>query len=542
MIRCFRERFGRFVGTTAVLLALSMVLSLLPQQKASANVYASNAMAMGIDVSMYQGNIDWGSVAASGVRFAFVRIGTLNTGIDPYYHQNMVGANAVGIKTGVYIYSGATTFERAEQEAAMVLAAIDPYPISMPVVIDMETKAQQAMDPAALSAVANYFCAIIESAGYYPMVYANKWFFSNKLTGVVYDKWVAQYYDYCGIDDACFWQASCTGRIGGIGTNVDIDYQYKDYSNLIIANGFLARKGAVYFYENYKMKRSSFVSDGVSMYYVNEFGQRVENSFYAINGASYYFGQEGRMQVGLVDVAGQTYYFDAEGKQRTGLLTLADGYYYCDPATGALVRGWVSTDGQTMSYASKTGKLLVGLVPVGDKVYLFNEKAQVMTGMRGLVDGLRYFDPNQGGAMVKGWFSTADGTYYADDNGLLALGVRQVGENIYYFNETGKVLTGMQNLNHVIYYFDPTRGGALAKGWFSEDGVFRNYADPTTGAVAAGIVTIDGKQYFFDPANGCKLVGGDGVTPVTLGGAIFLIAPDGVLTLVQAPAVVPAAN
>ncbi|MCR5802367.1 MAG: hypothetical protein K6G57_08565 [Lachnospiraceae bacterium] len=378
------KRFGK-VKLIALAMAAILAFSVVPSIPAQAKD-RSSAIAVGIDVSRYQGNIDWNAVAASGVTFAFIRVGTLNTGIDPYFAQNMVGAAAAGIKTGVYIYSGATDFVRAQQEAAFVLSAIEPYIVSMPVVIDMETSYQRNVPAAQLSAVANYFCMLIEASGYYPMVYSNKWFFSNRLNGVVYDKWVAQYYSSCLIEDAAVWQCMDTWRVPGIAGNVDLDYLYKDYSKLIIANGFINRKGATYFYENYKMKKDAFVTDGVNLYYVNEFGQRVENTFYVAQGAIRYFGKDGVMAIGLQNIAGSTFFFDTAGKLMTGMQDFGIGKFYFDPLyAGAMSKGWFTVDGASLNYADKeTGMVASGLVTVDGKLYFFDpangDKLKVGTG------------------------------------------------------------------------------------------------------------------------------------------------------------------
>ena len=74
---------------------------------------AAGVIGKGIDVSKYQGAINWSAVAADGYSFAFIKVGSAKSGLDPYFAANMVGANAAGLKTGVYLYSYATTVEAA---------------------------------------------------------------------------------------------------------------------------------------------------------------------------------------------------------------------------------------------------------------------------------------------------------------------------------------------------------------------------------------------------------------------------------------------
>ena len=91
----------------------------------------------GIDVSKYQGAIDWGAVARSGIKFAFIRVGSTYSGIDPTFDYNMRSAQANGIKTGVYIYSYATNAEQAAMEAVLVTQWLAAYQVQMPVVFDI---------------------------------------------------------------------------------------------------------------------------------------------------------------------------------------------------------------------------------------------------------------------------------------------------------------------------------------------------------------------------------------------------------------------
>ena len=99
----------------------------------------------GIDVSKWQGPIDWQAVAQSGVSFAFIRVGSTKKGIDEYFYPNMIAAQQAGIKTGVYIYSYAASVEEAALEAQFVLNAIQNVQVSFPEVWDVEDKVQKSL-------------------------------------------------------------------------------------------------------------------------------------------------------------------------------------------------------------------------------------------------------------------------------------------------------------------------------------------------------------------------------------------------------------
>ena len=240
----------------------------------------------------------------------------------------MLGAAQAGVKAGVYLYSYALTPEEAAADARNVLSMIAPHTVSMPVVIDLETEKQKQLTPEQLSAVANTFCSVIESAGYYPMVYSSTSWYDRRFGPLGYDKWVAHYSNACGRDDAAIWQASCTGRVKGIKGDVDIDLMYKDFSKLIIANGFLERKGAVYFYQNYKMQVNRFVDYNGARYYVDQSGKRLSNCFATLGDGRFCFDAEGRMLTGWQELAGKRYYFGTDGKMATGFTQIGEQIFF----------------------------------------------------------------------------------------------------------------------------------------------------------------------------------------------------------------------
>lgn len=192
----------------------------------------------GIDVSRYQGNIDWAKVAQDGVEFAFVRVGlrgysTGKLADDQYFDRNVQGAQAAGIKVGAYIYSQAITEEEAIEEAEYVLDKIEPYNLECPLVIDVErvtadvNARMNQLTPEERTNIALIFCQTIEAAGYTPMIYHN-----TEMGAVLidvetledYDKWFASYsetlyYPY----EYKVWQYSQTGKVAGISKDVDMN-------------------------------------------------------------------------------------------------------------------------------------------------------------------------------------------------------------------------------------------------------------------------------------------------------------------------------
>ncbi len=213
------------------------------------NSYSSTGKTYGIDVSKWQGDINWAKVKASGIEFAFIRVGyrsQIDHKIyeDPYALTNLKGAQAAGIKIGVYFYSTAYTSAEAKEEAAFVYQIIKNYKITYPVVYDCEDSDQSV---AQNTANATTFLEYIKSKGYTPMLYGGK----NQLTGngfynmttlsSKYKIWIAQYpsttvnpvtdkSSYTGTH--AMWQYSCKGSVPGISGEVDMNVAYFGFDSI----------------------------------------------------------------------------------------------------------------------------------------------------------------------------------------------------------------------------------------------------------------------------------------------------------------------
>ena len=193
----------------------------------------------GIDVSKYQGNIDWNKVAADGVEFAMIRLGYRGYGtgalvLDELFEQNIKGAKAAGIKVGAYFFSQAISNAEAREEAEFVIEHLKSYKLDYPIAFDTEEIANDSsrmdgMTPEEITDTAITFCDTIEAAGYESMIYANlRWFnmSMNMEKLEKYDKWYAYYdnefYFPYKVD---IWQYSDAGQVDGINGTVDLNIQ-----------------------------------------------------------------------------------------------------------------------------------------------------------------------------------------------------------------------------------------------------------------------------------------------------------------------------
>ncbi len=194
-------------------------------------------MKNGIDVSAWQGNIDWAKVKASGIEFAILRAGYGRevSQVDKYFEKNYREARAQGIPVGVYWYSYADSVERVIQEAKACLAVLGGRELDLPVFYDIEYEPKiLALSTQVRTAMVIGFTNAIMAAGYTPGVYASLDFIKNKLTddqipGQVV-RWIAQYGpSKCTYKGNLYaWQKSSKGRVSGISGNVDLDELYAD--------------------------------------------------------------------------------------------------------------------------------------------------------------------------------------------------------------------------------------------------------------------------------------------------------------------------
>lgn len=250
--------------------AAAFLLILTPAGKTDAE-----AAVAGIDVSAYQGTINWSAVAGSGVKFAMVRVGNTKYGLDSMFATNVVGANAAGIRVGAYVYSYARTTAEAAADAQLAVTACANLPVSFPIAIDIEDNSQADLTAAQQQAIVNTFCATVYAAGYQPMVYSYRNWFQTKLGATAWDHWVADYASSMGFPGT-MWQYTSSGAVAGISGNVDMDYVLKDYFTTIPANGLSTQNGVTYYFVNFRKQFGMQNVNGV-VYFFDGTGAMVKN-------------------------------------------------------------------------------------------------------------------------------------------------------------------------------------------------------------------------------------------------------------------------
>lgn len=195
----------------------------------------------GIDVSEWQGDIDWSAVTAD---FVIIRAGygRLEKQKDEKFEQNYAGAKAAGIPVGAYWYSYAMSEDEARLEAETCLKVIAGKRFEYPIYLDIEEQRTLSLGKAAVTAIIKAFLDKVESAGYWVGLYMSASPLSAYVSESVrnrYAVWVAHY----GVSKPSYsgsygmWQLSSTGSVPGISGNADLDECYVDYPKLIKESG-----------------------------------------------------------------------------------------------------------------------------------------------------------------------------------------------------------------------------------------------------------------------------------------------------------------
>ena len=189
----------------------------------------------GIDVSEFQGSIDWAKVKKDGVKFAILKLANIYdydaNYKDSKFDTNYKNARAQGIKVGAYIYNYCNTTDTLKKGVEWAIGKLAGKKLDLPLYLDMEDKDIQGESKASLTEQCNEFAKYVESKGYQAGVYANVNWLKNELNPSDFDKdisvWVAQYYKECQYTGKYdIWQYASDGSVSGISGNCDMNYLY----------------------------------------------------------------------------------------------------------------------------------------------------------------------------------------------------------------------------------------------------------------------------------------------------------------------------
>ena len=208
-----------------------------------------------LDVSKWQGSINWDKVKASGlVSGVMIRaMGNSKEGkpskpyIDPYFARNYAECARLGLPVGGYYYTCAVTPRQTEEELAALKTALRGKTFQLPLAIDVEDPRLRSMAPAKLSARVAEAAAQLEAWGLYAMVYTYTNFADTALDMealAAYDLWIADYRGKRPARRHGMWQYTSSGKIHGVSGPVDLSHAYKDYATIIQRAGLTKVRGA----------------------------------------------------------------------------------------------------------------------------------------------------------------------------------------------------------------------------------------------------------------------------------------------------------
>lgn len=198
-----------------------------------------------IDVSRYQGTIDWDKVKTSGIGGAMLKTVSTNKSfggiyIDPQFERNYNECKRLGIPVGVYYYTYAQDQATADKELAKLKEALTGKSFELPVAVDVEDNKLKPLSKSALTNLVSYAAKKIESWGLYAMVYTYTYYANTELDMdalSAFDLWIADYTGKLPTRKHGMWQYTSKATVPGISGNVDKSHVYKDYPSIISKAG-----------------------------------------------------------------------------------------------------------------------------------------------------------------------------------------------------------------------------------------------------------------------------------------------------------------
>lgn len=197
--------------------------------------YKTDNTQIGIDVSKWQGDIDFAALKEAGVEFIIIRVGTSDgidgdRFIDSKFEKNIKGANEAGIPVGLYFYSYANTRKKAIEDAKWILKQIKGYKVDLPIAFDWEnwnSFNEFNVSFFGLTDMASAFLDTLKEKGYDGLLYSSKTYLENMWMPIDYPTWLAHYVSNTNYEgDYEYWQLCNNGRVDGIFGDVDIDIRY----------------------------------------------------------------------------------------------------------------------------------------------------------------------------------------------------------------------------------------------------------------------------------------------------------------------------
>ena len=271
------------------------------------------ALLRGISVSKWQGEVDWGRVAADDVAFALIRMASIGYEgeytMDETFDRNMREAKANGVHTSPYIYLQTKTVEEARAAAAFAVEQARQYEITYPIAVDVESQYILELSVQELTDVVNAFCQVIAEAGYTPIIYSDYYKFTHEMdtSQFPYDIWLARYGGDHVYPGRTMWQATDKGTIDGIEGDVCLEYAFVDYAaghagnddgNQNFTPGEWRQEDDIWYFYHDGQKMTGWIYPDGNWYYMDPAngGALTANVSMEIDGVLYFFNGSGVME------------------------------------------------------------------------------------------------------------------------------------------------------------------------------------------------------------------------------------------------------
>ena len=566
------KRFAKLLAYSLLMAAFAIALSPLAAKSAdfkswtrsSEGYYVNSkgeeiagALRRGVDVSEFNGTIDWAKAQADDVSFAIIRVGGryMNSrGIyyDSKFERNIAECERLGIPYGVYFFSTAKTAAEAREEAQVALNRLKGHNPSMPIYIDLEwTELASTSNRQLLATVATAFCETIEAAGYEAGVYASTSWWVYYLTDPCFDrwtKWVAQYNVTCTYTGSYdMWQCTGSGSVAGFSGSVDINmdfrptwtttgtwveedgglkYRYPDGSYL--EDGLYQIDGKLYCFDSAGAVCYGWQLINDIWYYFGSDGAAYANQWLVYQGYTIYFGVDSKPIIDAwQQVNGAWYCFDAYGHMVVNAWASDDkgGLYYLNSKGRVTTNSWVATDGSAYYVGSNGKRVVSDWVLYQGRYYYFGADGKLVTNTWQQVSGAWYRFDAYGNVVVNAWAADDKGTlYYLNSKGRVATnawvktdgayyyvgadGKRVVSNWVvykgryYYLGADGKLVTNAwQKVNGSWYRFD-ANGNVVTNSWVKTDGLWYYVGSNGKPLVNTSIV-LNGIRYYFGSSGYC---------------------------------------
>ncbi len=419
---------------------------------------SNNVLTIGIDMSQWQGRVNWQKIKKSGVDFVMLRLGygkgrygNKSYAMDTKFQSYVEGAQSVGLPIGIYFYSYAKNPKEAQAEAEFTIEKLNGIDVSFPIAYDFEDPSiLQATDNETRTEMARTFMETIAAAGYTPMFYMNKNWYDNYIDAdklSKYEFWYARYtYEEPNRNEYNYgmWQATSTQKMSGITENtVDLNFLYKDYFNLVdtrdcaLKYGWHEENGERYYYYQGKRLKTGWFAIAGEQYYLRK-GAAI-TGWNTLDGHKYYFNNQGEMQNGFTKVDGKIYLLNTDGVLQT--TTDEQGVTIREDGSCAIKKGWYKNKKGQYFYRYSSGKIATKKwIKTKGKKYYVDEDGYRMTGLKKIKNKKYYF--NEKGVMQTGWITYKNNRYYFKSNGQMQTGWMRYKGKKYYFKKNGKMVRG----------------------------------------------------------------------------------------------------